>query len=127
MTRGPAVIRWLEEPQEKDYLAAHSFLSLVVAPASLTELIAALRRAPSGRWAARDILRAASLPPLKPQQSADVAEKLDKIKQAIPISPILLVGGISESLVIADGYHRASAAFRVDEDASVPGRLLWHS
>jgi hypothetical protein len=118
-------IRWLDEPEEKDYRAAQSFLSMVLAPSSLSEVIAALHAAPHGRWAAKDILRAAGLPPLRPKESAEVAEKLKKIKEGIPISPILLVGGIRDYLVIGDGYHRASAAYRVDEDALVPGRLLW--
>ena len=118
-------IRWLDEPEEKDYLAAHSFLSMVVAPSKLSEIMAALPGAPLGRWNAKDILRAAALPPLRPKQSAEVAEKLRKIKAGIPISPILIVGGIRDYLVISDGYHRASAAYRLDEDALVPGRLLW--
>jgi hypothetical protein len=121
----PPRIRWLDEPEEKDYLAAHSFLSMVLAPASLSATIAALRSAPLGHWAAKDLLRAAGLAPLKPKQSAEVAEKLKKIKNGIPISPVLLIGGVREHLVIGDGYHRASAAYRVDEDAQVPGRLLW--
>ncbi|HEX4116635.1 MAG TPA: hypothetical protein VHY18_12260 [Solirubrobacteraceae bacterium] len=120
-------IRWLEEPEEKDYLAAESFLGMVIAPSSLSDTVAALRTAPLGHWAAKDLLRAAGLPPLKPKQSAEVAEKLKKIKNGIPISPVLLIGGIRDYLVIGDGYHRASAAYRVDEDAQVPGRLLWSS
>jgi hypothetical protein len=120
-------IRWLEEPEEKDYLAADSFLSMVIAPSALSETIAALRTAPLHHWAAKDLLRAAGLPPLKPKQSAEVTEKLKKIKNGIPISPVLLIGGIRDYLVIGDGYHRASAAYRVDEDAQVPGRLLWSS
>jgi hypothetical protein len=80
---------------------------------------------PYGRWAAKDILRAAGLRPLRPKDSAEVAEKLKKIKTGILISPILLVGGVRDYLVVGDGYHRASAAYRVDEDALVPGRLLW--
>lgn len=124
---GAQHIRWLDEPEEKDYLAAHSFLSMVIAPSSLSQTIAALRDAPGGHWAAKDLLRAAGLPPLKPKQSAEVAEKLKKIKDGIPISPVLLVGGVRDYLVIGDGYHRASAAYRIDEDAQVPGRLLWSS
>lgn len=120
-------IRRLEEPEEKDYLAAHSFLSMVLPPSALSQTIAALRTAPLGHWAAKDLLRAAGLPPLKPKQSAEVAEKFKKIKNGIPISPVLLIGGIRDYLVIGDGYHRASAAYRVDEDAQVPGRLLWSS
>ena len=118
-------IKWLAEPEEKDYLAAHSFLSMVIAPGALEDTIAALRTAPIGHWAAKDLLRAAGLPPLRPKQSAGVAEKLKKIAHGIPISPVLLLGGIRDDLVIGDGYHRASAAYRVDEDALVPGRLLW--
>lgn len=120
-------IRWLDEPEAKDYLAAESFLRMVLAPSSLGETVVALHTAPLGRWTAKDILRAAGLPPLRPKQSAEVAEKLKKIKQGIPISPILLVGGVRDYLVIGDGYHRVSAAYRVDEDALVPGRLLWSS
>jgi hypothetical protein len=118
-------IRWLDAPEEKDYRAGASFLSMVLRPSALPAVIAGLHDAPLGRWAAKDILRAAGLPPLKPKDSAEVAEKLEKIKASTPISPILIVGGIGDHLVIADGYHRASAAYRVDEDALVPGRLFW--
>jgi hypothetical protein len=124
MSKSPK-IRWLDDPEDKDYLAAHSYLSLVIPPDSLSKAIAELRSAPVGHWAAKDLLRAASLPPLKAKQSAEVAEKLEKIRDGVPISPILLVGGIRDFMVIADGYHRVSAAYRVDEDAQVPGRLLW--
>jgi hypothetical protein len=123
----PATIHWLAEPEDKDYAAAQSFLSMLIRPASLTEVIGQLRDAPVGHWAAKDILRAADLPALRPKQSAEVAEKLGKVKRSIPISPILTIGGLRESLVIADGYHRVSAAYRVDEDALVPGRMLWLS
>jgi hypothetical protein len=121
----PTAIHWLADPEDKDYAAAQSFLSMLIRPASLAEVIQQLRGAPGGHWAAKDILRAADLPPLKPKQSAEVAEKLGNMKRSIPISPILTVGGLRESLVIADGYHRVSAAYRVDEDSLVPGRMLW--
>jgi hypothetical protein len=120
-------IKWLDDPEQKDYLAARSFLSMVVFPEELDETISALHDAPQGNWAAKDLLRAAGLPPLRAKQSTEVAEKLAKIKKGTPISPVLLVSGIREFLVIADGYHRVSAAHRVDEDARVPGRLLWRS
>ena len=118
-------IRWLADPEDKDYAAAESFLSMLIAPGSLADVIGELRGAQPGHWAAKDVLRAAGLPPLKAKQSTEVAEKLRKIKRSEPISPILLIGGIRDYLVIADGYHRASAAYRVDEDSLVPGRLLW--
>ncbi len=121
----PKSIKWLDEPEQKDYLAARSFLSMMIEPQELDETIEALRHAPRSQWAAKDLLRAAALPPLRAKQSAEVAEKLGKIKDGVAISPVLLVGGLREFLVIADGYHRISAAHRVDEDARVPGRLLW--
>jgi hypothetical protein len=120
-------VKWLDDPEQKDYLAARSFLSMVIFPEELDETISALHDAPQGNWAAKDLLRAADLPPLRAKQSTEVAEKLAKIKKGTPISPVLLVGGIREFLVIADGYHRVSAAHRVDQDARVPGRLLWRS
>ncbi len=118
-------VRWLDLPEDKDYAAAQSFLSMLVAPDRLPGLIADLRQAPAGHWLAKDILRAAGLPPWKPKQSTEVTAELKKIKAKKAISPILLVGGLREYLVIADGYHRVSAAFRVDEETPVPGRLLW--
>jgi len=120
-------IKWLAEPEAKDYLAARSFLSMLLPPDELDDKLAALHEAPVGHWAAKDILRAAGLPPLRPKQSTEMAEKLAKIHEGVAISPVLLIAGIREQLVIADGYHRVSAAHRVEEAAMVPGRLLWTS
>jgi hypothetical protein len=115
--------KWLPEPEEKDYAAAHSYLSLLLAPDLLGKAVTALRDAPEGRWRAKDILRAASLPLLKRKQSSEVAEKLKHIAAGTPLSPILLIHDGHGQLVIADGYHRACASCIVDEDAQVPGRL----
>jgi hypothetical protein len=124
MPARPAV-KWLNEPELKDYIAAESFLSMLIAPPAPAGVVRRLRGAPEGRWAAKDILRAAALPVLKPKQSSEVSAHLKKIKAGRPISPILLIGGLREAIVVADGYHRVSAAYRVDEDTMVPGRLLW--
>jgi hypothetical protein len=119
--------KWLSEPEEKDYAAAHSYLSLLLAPTQLREAVALLRRAPEGRWRAKDVLRAAGLPLLKRKQSAEVAEKLKHIAAGTPISPILLIHDGRGALQIADGYHRACAACLLDEDAQVPARLALYS
>jgi len=119
-------VRWLDEPEEKDYAAAHSYLSLLVAAADLDPLIERLRSAPSGRWRAKDILRAAHLPLLSAKESAEVAEKLQKARAKQPLSPILLVVLRADVVVqIADGYHRTCAAYLAHEDALVPGRILF--
>lgn len=118
-----ASVKWLGEPEEKDYAAAQSYLSLLLAPDLLREAVTLLREAPEGRWRAKDVLRAASLPLLKRKRSAEVAEKLKHIADGVAISPILLIHDGRGTLVVADGYHRACAACIVDEDLQVPGRL----
>jgi hypothetical protein len=122
-----AGVKWLGEPEEKDYVAAHSYLSLLLAPDLLREAVTLLREAPEGQWRAKDILRAASLPLLKRKQSEEVAEKLKHIADGVSISPILLIHDGRGTLVVADGYHRACAACTVEEDVQVPGRLALFS
>jgi len=119
-------VRWLDDAEEKDYTAASSYLSLLVAPSDLDGLIARLREAPYGRWRAKDILRAAQLPLLGPKESEEVAEKLQKIGAREALSPILLVVLRADVRTqIADGYHRTCAAYLTHEDALVPGRILF--
>jgi hypothetical protein len=120
----PRAPKWLNEPEEKDYAAAASYLSLLLSSELVGAAVAALRHAPEGRWRAKDILRAAQLPLLKRKQSTEVADKLEHIAAGQEISPILLIhDGSGGPLVIADGYHRACAAHLVNEDSYVPGRL----
>ncbi len=121
-----AKVKWLAEPEDKDYAAAHSFLSLLVGEGELEPLIGRLRSAPTGRWRAKDILRAARLPLLTPKQSQEVADKLAKIRAKEALSPILLVVLRAEVVAqIADGYHRTCAACLAHEDTVVPGRILF--
>jgi hypothetical protein len=124
--RDPRRVRWLDEPEDKDYTAARSYLSLLIAEDALDPLIARLRSATSGSWRAKDILRAASLPLLREKNSLEVAEKLAKVQAKVPLSPILLVVPAPGARTqIADGYHRTCAAYLTHEDALVPGRILF--
>ena len=119
-------VKWLDEPVDKDYAAARSYLSLLVAAGDLEPLIERLRSAPVGRWRAKDILRAARLPLLSPKQSVEVAEKLAKVRAREALSPILLVVLRADVIAqIADGYHRTCAAFLAHEDTLVPGRIVF--
>jgi hypothetical protein len=119
-------VRWLDEPEEKDYAAARSYLSLLVPESALDPLIAQLRTATSGSWRAKDILRATGLPLLRAKDSLEVAEKLARVGAKEPLSPILLVVLRPEVLTqIADGYHRTCAAYLTHEDTLVPGRILF--
>jgi hypothetical protein len=119
--------KWLSKPEEKDYAAAHSYLSLLLGPGQLRKAVALLRKAPEGKWRAKDVLRAAGLPLLKRKHSSEVAEKLKRIARGTPISPILLIHDGRGRLEIADGYHRVCAAYLIDEDTEVPGRLALFS
>lgn len=119
-------VKWTDEPEDKDYAAAQSYLSLLVAPRDLEPLIERLKNAQTGRWRAKDILRAAHLPLLGAKQSEEVADELAKIRAKEALSPILLVVLRADVVLqIADGYHRTCAAFIAHEDALVPGRILF--
>ncbi|MHB8451053.1 MAG: hypothetical protein ACYDAQ_11470, partial [Mycobacteriales bacterium] len=81
---------WKSEPEEQDFPAAESYLSLLVGPAAATRLAKALRK---GRrlehYAAKDILRASGLPLLGVEDS-EVAADLKKVKAGVKLSPVLL-------------------------------------
>jgi hypothetical protein len=124
----PRKVRWLDDAEEKDYAAARSYLSLLVAADELDGVTARLRTAPYGQWRAKDILRAAGLPLLAAKQSDEVREKLAKIAAKEALSPILLVvlrPQVTTHPQIADGYHRTCAAYLTHEDTLVPGRILF--
>ena len=122
----PPKVKWLDEPEEKDYAAARSYLALLVPGADLDRLVPALQKAPSGQWRAKDILRATRLPLLSADQSEEVAEKLEKVRAKQPLSPILMVILRPDVVAqIADGYHRTCAACLASEDTLVPGRILF--
>ena len=73
-----------------------------------------------GHFAAKDILRAAGLP-LLPADDSEVASDLEKIKNGIKLSPVLLVEGTP--LWVADGYHRICTSYHLDEKEPVPCRI----
>jgi hypothetical protein len=75
-------------------------------------------------FAAKDILRAAGLPLLGPDDS-EVTADLDKVKAGRKLSPVLLVHGVP--LWVADGYHRVCASCHLDEKTPVPCRMVAHT
>src|SRR5579859_7474272 len=118
-------VRWLEEPADKDYLAAESYLSLVADSATVKKIVAKLRKAPASVVKAKDIMRASRLP-LLPPDDVLVAKDMAKARARTPLSPILLVrGDLAEGLPlqIADGYHRACACYHFGDDSEVPCRI----
>ena len=115
-------VRWLAAPEEHDYPAAASYLSLIAPSGTVAALVAKLRSAAPVTFRAKDILRAARLP-LLGTDNPHVASDLAKIRAATPLSPILLVRGdlaTDGRLEIADGYHRVCACYHADENTDIP-------
>ena len=95
---------------------------MLIGPAAAAKLVKALRKQQTlQHYAAKDILRAAGLPLLSPDDS-EVSEDLGKVKAGRKLSPVLLVEGIP--LWVADGYHRVCASYHVDEKTPVPCRMV---
>jgi hypothetical protein len=112
---------WKDEPEAQDFPAAESYLSLLIGPAAAAKLVKALRKEQTLlHYAAKDILRAAGLPLLGPDDF-EVAADLKKVKAGSKLSPVLLVQGIP--LWVADGYHRVCASYHLDEKTQVPCRI----
>ena len=94
---------------------------MLTGPAAAATLAKALRKKqPLQHYAAKDILRAAGLPLLAPDDS-EVAADLDKVRSGKKLSPVLLVQGTP--LRVADGYHRVGASYHLDEKTLVPCRM----
>jgi hypothetical protein len=116
---------WKPEPDDHDYPAAASYLSLLMPGPSVDALVAELRAAPIGHWKAKDLLRASGLALLS-SENPHVASDLKKVKDGERLSPVLLVrGSINKSapLQIADGYHRICASYHLDENTDIPCRM----
>lgn len=119
---------WKSEPEDHDYPAAASYLSLLLPQPSVDALVAELRAAPIGHWKAKDLLRASGLA-LLPTDNPHVSSDLKKVKEGDKLSPVLLVRGSldrSAPLQIADGHHRICASYHLDEDADIPCRMASH-
>lgn len=113
---------WKDDPEEQDYPAARTYLSLLVGPAAATKLAKALRKQQElAHFAAKDILRASGLP-LLASDDAEVAADLEKIKFGKKLSPVLLVQGVP--LWVADGYHRICTSYHIDEKVLVPCHIV---
>jgi len=119
-------VTWKDEPEDRDFPAASSYLLLLSAPAVVDDLVQRLRDVPTGHWKAKDILRAAGLP-LLPVDNPHVASDLRKIHDGKQLSPVLLVRGdlvAGRVLQVADGYDRVCASYHTDENTDIPCRLV---
>jgi hypothetical protein len=113
---------WKDEPEDQDYPAAESYLSLLMDPAVARKQVKALRQVRAlAHYHAKDVLRASNLA-LLPPDNVHVASDLAKVKAGRKLSPVLLVRG--KPLLVADGYHRVCASYHLDENADIPCRIV---
>lgn len=117
-------INWLREPEEHNYPAAESYLSLLRDKKTAATCVARLKRAPVSQFKAKDIFRASGLSLLGVSNS-HVERDRRKIQTGQPLSPILLVrDSANGKVIVADGYHRLCAVYACDEDAVIPCKLV---
>jgi len=117
-------IKWTEEPEEHDYPAAESYLSLLFDKTTTRKYVKQLKRAPIAKFKAKDIFRASSLSLLGISNS-HVEKDRKKILKGRLLCPLLLVRDEDHGkVIIADGYHRLCSVYSFDEDAIIPCRIV---
>lgn len=123
--RPEPAVKWLDKPQEHDYPAAASYLSLIAGPKAVSRAVKALEQADTVSFKAKDLLRAAGLP-LLPADDPDVAKEVERVRAGTPLSPCLVIRGGKKpgtTAQIADGYHRICASYHLSEDTVVSARI----
>lgn len=124
MGKNKTDILWLPSPEEHNYPAAVSYLTLVFGSEKASQLVAALKSAPITSSKAKDIFRASGLS-LFGVSNSHVKKDLKKIKKGIPLSPLLLVGYPQTGrVIIADGYHRLCGVYAVHEDSWIDHQIV---
>ena len=117
-------IRWLAEPENHNYPAAESYLSLIYESTVAKRMVQSLRRARVATFKSKDIFRASGLPFLG-VSNFHVERDRRKIKEGRKLSPLLLVRDTAHGKVtVADGYHRLCAVYSFDEDAEIPCKIV---
>lgn len=117
-------IKWLSKPEEHDYPAALSYLSLIYDEKKANAFVRKLKRAPLSEFKAKDIFRASELPLLGISNERFKRDE-KKIQAGKELSPILLVRDQTNGkVIIADGYHRLCAVYSHKEDAVIPCKIV---
>jgi len=117
-------IKWLSKPEEHDYPAAFSYLSLIYDENRAQDLTEKLKSSAIIQFKAKDIFRASTLS-LMGISNLHVRRDVKKINSGKSLSPLLLVRDEGNSkVIIADGYHRLCAVYRFDEDALITCQIV---
>ena len=117
-------VKWLAQPEDHDYPAALSFLSLIYPDKAAQQFASDLKKAPVTQFKAKDIFRASALKLLDATNS-HVKKNVKVINDGGSLSPILLVRDTNHGkVIVADGYHRVCAVYTFDEDAVIPCKIV---
>ena len=116
-------ITWQDDANPDDYEAAGHYLALVDIQKNIDKTLADLRAGAIVEYKATDLLRAAQL--IVPKaDDRPTREQIKKIKHGEPVSPVLLVRVPSlRKVIVADGFHRICAAYRIDPDVVLHCKL----
>ncbi|MCK9394965.1 MAG: hypothetical protein M0Q44_05190 [Methylobacter sp.] len=124
MAKKMTAIKWLNEPEEHDYPAAQSYLSLIYDESAASAYVEKLKGAPVSELKAKDIFRASGLS-LLGISNEHVEKDRQKIESGKELSPLFLVRDTANGkVVIADGYHRLCAIYSTDEDAIIMCKIV---
>ena len=116
-------IKWLSEPEEHDYPAALSYLSLLYDEQTATTYVDKLKRTSISEFKAKDIFRTSCLLLLGISNS-HVKKDQQKLQSGRDLSPLLQIrDSVNGKVVIADGYHQLCAIYSYDADAVIPCKV----
>ncbi len=117
-------IKWLTEPEEKDYPAALSYLELIFEEDIAEQYVQKLRAGAMSLFMAKDIFRASALS-LLGISNLRIERDRQKIASGKSLSPLLLVRDSGNGrVIVADGYHRLCAVYSYDEGALIPCKIV---
>ena len=114
-------VLWQDTLKPEHITAAVEYLGLIFSERDMEKCKLMLEKHKSNisMHKAKDILRAAVTPPL-PATDGEVRDHLKKIHEGKPLHPVILVSKVQhEKLEIADGYHRVSACYSIDDATEV--------
>ncbi len=122
--RNQKSIKWLDQPEEHDYPAALSYLSLIYRNSEAQRMVKKLKSAPMTAFKSKDVFRASRLS-LLGVSNTHVRKDQKLIRAGRHLSPLLLVRDSANcTVIIADGYHRLCAVYGCDEDAVIPCKII---
>lgn len=117
-------VKWTDDVSDDDYRAAEAYLSLINTPSNVSKVIGALKAAPIEEFKATDLLRASQVK-LPKSNDRPCKREIKKINKNEALSPVLLVRDAAlKKVIIADGFHRICAAYRIDPDVVLHCKLV---